>query len=131
VALVHLLAARDQELRTLLVEMSQLQSESRVAQSLLCLLRKRLKSGPKDYNGLIPLSYHGADVFILALSLISIASYVNFPKKKTSRKVAKYVANGGIIGVVSTATYESFVSYFGLISELKADPSQMIDIYNM
>ncbi|GJT07538.1 hypothetical protein Tco_0842000 [Tanacetum coccineum] len=98
--------------------MSQLQSESRVAQSLLCLLRKRLKSGPEDYNGLTPLSYRGADVFILALSLISIASYVNIPKKNTSREAAKYVANGGIIGVVSTATVEPVVvnfarGYFG------------------
>ncbi|GJU47970.1 endoribonuclease Dicer homolog 3a isoform X1 [Tanacetum coccineum] len=55
-----------------------------------------------------------ADVFILALSLINKAINLNIPKKKTSRETAKYVANGGIIGVVSTATYELFVSNFGL-----------------
>ncbi|PHU19325.1 Rac-like GTP-binding protein RHO1 [Capsicum chinense] len=34
-----------------------------------------------DYNRLRPLSYRGADVFILAFSLISIASYENVSKK--------------------------------------------------
>ncbi|MFS7997817.1 putative small GTPase, P-loop containing nucleoside triphosphate hydrolase [Helianthus anomalus] len=35
----------------------------------------------EDYNILRPLSYHGADVFILAFSLISKASYENISKK--------------------------------------------------
>ncbi|GJV77075.1 hypothetical protein Tco_1508659 [Tanacetum coccineum] len=50
-------------------------------------------------------------------------------QQKTSHEAAKYVANGGIIGVVSTATYELFVLNFGLILDLKGDPSQMIDIH--
>ncbi|KAJ0077675.1 hypothetical protein Patl1_36029 [Pistacia atlantica] len=39
------------------------------------------KSGQEDYNRLRPLSYRGADVFLLAFSLISKASYENVAKK--------------------------------------------------
>ena len=43
-------------------------------------------TGQEDYNRLRPLSYRGADVFLLAFSLISKASYENVSKKaKTSR----------------------------------------------
>lgn len=38
-------------------------------------------SGQEDYNRLRPLSYRGADVFLLAFSLISKASYENVAKK--------------------------------------------------
>ena len=38
-------------------------------------------SGQEDYNRLRPLSYRGADVFLLAFSLISKASYENISKK--------------------------------------------------
>ncbi|KAG8645731.1 hypothetical protein MANES_10G087901v8 [Manihot esculenta] len=38
-------------------------------------------AGEEDYNRLRPLSYRGADVFILAFSLISKASYENVAKK--------------------------------------------------
>ncbi|GFP89050.1 rac-like GTP-binding protein arac3 [Phtheirospermum japonicum] len=38
-------------------------------------------AGQEDYNRLRPLSYRGADVFILSFSLISKASYENIPKK--------------------------------------------------
>ncbi|MBA0811657.1 hypothetical protein Gohar_003533 [Gossypium harknessii] len=37
--------------------------------------------GQEDYNRLRPLSYRGADVFLLAFSLISKASYENVHKK--------------------------------------------------
>lgn len=37
--------------------------------------------GQEDYNRLRPLSYRGADVFLLAFSLISKASYENIYKK--------------------------------------------------
>jgi hypothetical protein len=37
--------------------------------------------GQEDYNRLRPLSYRGADVFLLAFSLISKASYENISKK--------------------------------------------------
>lgn len=40
-----------------------------------------LESGQEDYNRLRPLSYRGADVFLLAFSLISKASYENIAKK--------------------------------------------------
>lgn len=39
------------------------------------------EKGQEDYNRLRPLSYRGADVFILAFSLISKASYENISKK--------------------------------------------------
>lgn len=40
-----------------------------------------LDTGQEDYNRLRPLSYRGADVFLLAFSLISKASYENIYKK--------------------------------------------------
>lgn len=41
-------------------------------------------TGQEDYNRLRPLSYRGADVFLLAFSLISKASYENVAKKVES-----------------------------------------------
>jgi GTPase SAR1 family protein len=41
----------------------------------------RNTTGQEDYNRLRPLSYRGADVFLLAFSLISKASYENVSKK--------------------------------------------------
>ncbi len=41
-------------------------------------------AGQEDYNRLRPLSYRGADVFLLAFSLISKASYENISKKVNS-----------------------------------------------
>lgn len=41
-------------------------------------------TGQEDYNRLRPLSYRGADVFLLAFSLISRASYENVAKKVVS-----------------------------------------------
>jgi GTPase SAR1 family protein len=40
-----------------------------------------LRSGQEDYSRLRPLSYRGADIFVLAFSLISSASYENVLKK--------------------------------------------------
>ncbi|KAK8503992.1 hypothetical protein V6N12_033209 [Hibiscus sabdariffa] len=37
-------------------------------------------SNTEDYNRLRPLSYRGADVFLLEISLISMASYENIHK---------------------------------------------------
>ncbi|KVI01009.1 Small GTPase superfamily [Cynara cardunculus var. scolymus] len=39
------------------------------------------QTGQEDYNRLRPLSYRGADVFLLAFSLISKASYENIYRK--------------------------------------------------
>ena len=46
-----------------------------------------LCAGQEDYSRLRPLSYRGADVFILSFSLVSRASYENVLKKvlNTSR----------------------------------------------
>jgi GTPase SAR1 family protein len=40
-----------------------------------------LCAGQEDYSRLRPLSYRGADVFILSFSLVSRASYENVLKK--------------------------------------------------
>lgn len=50
-------------------------------QSILSYTWDIYVSGQEDYNRLRPLSYRGADVFILAFSLISKASYENVSKK--------------------------------------------------
>eukprot|EP00850_Spirogloea_muscicola_P009887 SM000056S18005 [mRNA] locus=s56:585416:586871:+ [translate_table: standard] len=42
------------------------------------------RPGQEDYNRLRPLSYRGADVFLLAFSLISKASFENISKKVRS-----------------------------------------------
>ena len=39
-----------------------------------------MPAGQEDYNRLRPLSYRGADVFLLSFSLISRASYENVSK---------------------------------------------------
>ncbi|AQK85186.1 Rho-related protein from plants 3 [Zea mays] len=43
-----------------------------------------LDAGQEDYSRLRPLSYRGADVFILSFSLVSRASYENVLKKRPS-----------------------------------------------
>ena len=48
-------------------------------------------SGQEDYNRLRPLSYRGADVFLLAFSLISKASYENISKKVCSQWIYVYI----------------------------------------
>ncbi|KAH9314771.1 hypothetical protein KI387_023398 [Taxus chinensis] len=45
-------------------------------------------AGQEDYNRLRPLSYRGADVFLLAFSLISKASYENITKKRAEATLA-------------------------------------------
>ena len=54
-------------------------------------------AGQEDYNRLRPLSYRGADVFLLAFSLISRASYENIHKKVTFLPLKK---NCGEISVL-------------------------------
>ncbi|CAN1327303.1 Rac-like GTP-binding protein 7 [Linum perenne] len=47
-------------------------------------------AGQEDYNRLRPLSYRGADVFLLAFSLISRASYENIHKKIQIAKIKTF-----------------------------------------
>lgn len=61
-------------------------NESNTCTMHVCILKIWLntlsyETGQEDYNRLRPLSYRGADVFILAFSLISKASYENVSKK--------------------------------------------------
>uniref|UniRef100_A0A0D9VF97 Rac-like GTP-binding protein 7 n=1 Tax=Leersia perrieri TaxID=77586 RepID=A0A0D9VF97_9ORYZ len=48
-------------------------------------------AGQEDYNRLRPLSYRGADVFLLAFSLISKASYENIHKKVAHFLITKWI----------------------------------------
>ncbi|KAL8140418.1 hypothetical protein V2J09_006439 [Rumex salicifolius] len=50
-------------------------------------------AGQEDYNRLRPLSYRGADVFLLAFSLISKASYENISRKWVT-ELKHYAPNG-------------------------------------
>ncbi|XP_050236615.1 rac-like GTP-binding protein RAC2 isoform X3 [Mercurialis annua] len=54
-------------------------------------------AGQEDYNRLRPLSYRGADVFILAFSLISRPSYENISKKKWVPELRHYAPSIPII----------------------------------
>ena len=51
--------------------------------------------GQEDYNRLRPLSYRGADVFLLAFSLVSKASYEN-----VSKKVCIFFCSHSFVGVL-------------------------------
>ncbi|KAF6158456.1 hypothetical protein GIB67_022053 [Kingdonia uniflora] len=70
-------------------------------------------AGQEDYNRLRPLSYRGADVFLLAFSLISRASYENIAKKWMA-ELRHYAPNVPIV-LVGTKLG-------------KTDPSSLIDI---
>ncbi|XP_021613174.1 rac-like GTP-binding protein 5 isoform X2 [Manihot esculenta] len=54
-------------------------------------------AGQEDYNRLRPLSYRGADVFILAFSLISRPSYENVSKKKWVPELRHYAPSIPIV----------------------------------
>ncbi|KAG5538768.1 hypothetical protein RHGRI_019351 [Rhododendron griersonianum] len=47
-------------------------------------------AGQEDYNRLRPLSYRGADVFLLAFSVISMPSFENISKKKWVPELRHY-----------------------------------------
>lgn len=71
------------------------------------------KTGQEDYNRLRPLSYRGADVFILAFSLISKASYEN-----VSKKVKNYPSNI-LFGRLSSVSQSLQLCVLQWIPELK------------
>ncbi|KAI3424529.1 uncharacterized protein J3R85_010643 [Psidium guajava] len=54
-------------------------------------------AGQEDYNRLRPLSYRGADVFILAFSLISRPSFENIAKKKWVPELRHYAPSTPIV----------------------------------
>ncbi|KAJ8452977.1 hypothetical protein Cgig2_014740 [Carnegiea gigantea] len=66
-------------------------------------------SGQEDYNRLRPLSYRGADVFLLAFSLISKASYENVSKKWIPE--LRHYAPGVPIILVGTKLAFAFFSF--------------------
>ncbi|KAJ6989586.1 rac-like GTP-binding protein RHO1 isoform X2 [Populus alba x Populus x berolinensis] len=68
-------------------------------------------AGQEDYNRLRPLSYRGADVFILAFSLISKASYENVSKKWIPE--LKHYAPG--VPIVLVGTKHANPSYHPII----------------
>ncbi|CAL5330631.1 unnamed protein product [Camellia sinensis] len=54
-------------------------------------------AGQEDYNRLRPLSYRGADVFLLAFSLISRPSFENISKKKWVLELRHYAPPVSIV----------------------------------
>ncbi|RZC74523.1 hypothetical protein C5167_049994 [Papaver somniferum] len=54
-------------------------------------------AGQEDYNRLRPLSYRGADVFLLAFSLISRPSFENITKKKWIPELRHYAPSVPIV----------------------------------
>ncbi|KAF8412483.1 hypothetical protein HHK36_000448 [Tetracentron sinense] len=54
-------------------------------------------AGQEDYNRLRPLSYRGADVFLLAFSLISRPSFENIRKKKWVPELRHYAPSVPIV----------------------------------
>nr|DAD18299.1 TPA_asm: hypothetical protein HUJ06_019762 [Nelumbo nucifera] len=54
-------------------------------------------AGQEDYNRLRPLSYGGADVFLLAFSLISRPSFENITKKKWVPELRHYAPSVPIV----------------------------------
>ncbi|CAL5379990.1 unnamed protein product [Camellia sinensis] len=54
-------------------------------------------AGQEDYNRLRPLSYRGADVFLLAFSLISRPSFENISKKKWVPELRHYAPPVSIV----------------------------------
>ncbi|MBA0679457.1 hypothetical protein Goari_011223 [Gossypium aridum] len=67
-------------------------------------------AGQEDYNRLRPLSYRGADVFILAFSLISRPSYENVTKKVCFSLVLMAYAN--ILYTITTFLIPLHVLFF-------------------
>ncbi|KAM1702538.1 hypothetical protein ACFX1Q_027878 [Malus domestica] len=65
-------------------------------------------AGQEDYNRLRPLSYRGADVFLLAFSLISRPSYENISKKKWIPELRHYASSVPIILVGTKLGNRSF-----------------------
>ncbi|KAK8483175.1 hypothetical protein V6N13_058943 [Hibiscus sabdariffa] len=82
-------------------------------------------AGQEDYNRLRPLSYRGADVFILAFSLISKASYENVAKKWIPE--LKHYAPGIPIVLVGTKLGMMILSPLILGSDLRDDEQFLHD----
>nr|GMD85950.1 rac-like GTP-binding protein RHO1 isoform X2 [Ipomoea batatas] len=74
-----------------------------------------VNAGQEDYNRLRPLSYRGADVFLLAFSLISKASYENVSKKWIP-ELRHYAPNVPLV-LVGTKLGESQVQFFTQIDQ--------------
>jgi len=80
-------------------------------------------AGQEDYNRLRPLSYRGADVFILAFSLISKASYENVSKKWIPE--LKHYAPGVPIVLVGTSLIFGMINS-SLLTILVLCPFQLL-----
>lgn len=68
--------------------------------------------GQEDYNRLRPLSYRGADVFVLAFSLVSRASYENVLKKVDLivNLIISFLAFEGILWKIISWSVDSWTS---------------------
>ncbi|KAJ6855643.1 rac-like GTP-binding protein RAC2 [Populus alba x Populus x berolinensis] len=82
-------------------------------------------AGQEDYNRLRPLSYRGADVFLLAFSLISKASYENIAKKWISE--LRHYAPAVPIVLVGTKLGCTNISRMQRAADLRNDRQYLID----
>ncbi|CAN1802760.1 Rac-like GTP-binding protein ARAC3 [Linum perenne] len=83
-------------------------------------------AGQEDYNRLRPLSYRGADVFLLAFSLISKASYENVAKKWIP-ELRHYAPGVPIILVGTKLDLCHRCIYFGYFADLREDKQFLMD----
>ncbi|CAN1229667.1 Rac-like GTP-binding protein 7 [Linum grandiflorum] len=83
-------------------------------------------AGQEDYNRLRPLSYRGADVFLLAFSLISRASYENIHKKWIP-ELRHYAPNVPIVLVGTKLGKQSSFRFRLKCVDLRDDKQYFID----
>ncbi|MFS8023111.1 putative small GTP-binding protein [Helianthus anomalus] len=84
-------------------------------------------AGHEDYNRLRPLSYRGADVFILAFSFISKASYENVSKKWIP-ELKHYAPGVPIVLVVELKKTIEAPEYIECRSKTQLNVKQVFDV---
>jgi hypothetical protein len=75
-------------------------------------------TGQEDYNRLRPLSYRGADVFVLAFSLVSRASYENVLKKVSSHEKFNLLSELSSVTFIYIYIYIFFLGFVLPMSSL-------------
>ncbi|KAK1265596.1 Rac-like GTP-binding protein 2 [Acorus gramineus] len=82
-------------------------------------------AGQEDYSRLRPLSYRGADIFVLAFSLISRASYENVMKK--GEELRKQIGAAGYIEC-SSKTQQNVKAVFDTAIKVVLQPPRRKEI---
>ncbi|BBG97255.1 hypothetical protein Prudu_006315 [Prunus dulcis] len=90
-----------------------------------------LVDGPncqEDYNRLRPLSYRGADVFLLAFSLISRPSYENIPKKVDLREDRQFLMDYPGACTISTQQGEDLRKRIGAVAYIECSSKKQQNV---